>query len=276
MNFSYTRRYTGPLQAVIFDWAGTIIDFGCMAPAQVFSKIYAHKGIEVSDKQAREPMGLQKRDHIAAIAAMPDIKKQWEAKYNRPINEADIDEMFTSFVPLQQDVVKDYAGLIPGALEVVNSLKEEGLKIGSTTGYTGKIMEVVSPIASQQGYTPDCLVTGDLAPKGRPAPFMLFENLRQLNVFPLPAVVKVGDTLPDIEEGLNAGVWSVAVVDSSNEIGMNYETWSQLDEHTKEGYRAGVRTKFLKAGAHYVIDAIDELPDVLEEISYLLLEGRQP
>lgn len=276
MPFAYRRQYIGNIKAIIFDWAGTTVDFGCMAPAQVFSEIFREKGVEVTNRQAREPMGLQKRDHIVAIASMPEVARQWKEQHGRDIQDEDIDDMFESFVPLQQKVVKNHANLIPGVKELIEDLWEEGIKIGSTTGYTGKIMEVVTPLASEQGYTPDCLVTGDFKPKGRPAPFMVFENLRQLEVYPLSAVLKVGDTVPDIEEGLNAGVWSVAVVDSSNEIGMSYEAWSELDEQQKERLRIPVREKFNRAGAHFVIDSLDDLPELIGEVEFLISEGKTP
>jgi phosphonoacetaldehyde hydrolase len=276
MNFSYKRTYTGQITAVIFDWAGTTVDFGCMAPAQVFAEIFSQKGVQITSSEAREPMGLQKRDHIAAIAAMPPVAKQWKEVHNREINEADIDEMFHNFVPLQQRVVRNHANVIDGVKEVVEELKEAGIKIGSTTGYTGAIMDVVTPIAKEQGYEPDYLVTGDWKPAGRPAPWMLFENLRQLGIYPLESVVKVGDTLPDVEEGLNAGVWSVAVVDSSNEVGMTFEAWSELTEQEKEAIRKPVRVKFQRAGAHYVIDSLDELVDVIDDIEWELSNGNKP
>lgn len=276
MSYSYKRNYTGEIKTVIFDWAGTTVDFGCMAPAQVFAEIFEQKGIKVTQREAREPMGLQKRDHIAAIAAMPSIANQWKEVYNREINDADIDEMFHNFVPLQQSVVKNHANVIEGVAEIVEDLRQAGIKIGSTTGYTSAIMEVVTPIAKEQGYEPDYLVTGDWKPGGRPAPWMLFENLRQLGAYPLESVVKVGDTIPDIEEGLNAGVWSVAVVDSSNEMGLNADSWNELDEAEKEKLRIPVREKFQRAGAHYVIDSLDELVDVIDDIEWELSNGKKP
>lgn len=276
MNFSYKRTYTGEITAIIFDWAGTTVDFGCMAPAQVFTEIFSQKGVSITQAEAREPMGLQKRDHIAAIAAMPRVAKLWQEVHNQPISDADIDDMFHNFVPLQQEVVKNHANVIDGVKDLIEELKEAGIKIGSTTGYTSSIMEVVTPIAKEQGYEPDYLVTGDWKPAGRPAPWMLFENLRQLQVYPLESVIKVGDTLPDIEEGLNAGVWSVAVVDSSNEVGMTFEAWSGLTEQEKEAKRKPVREKFYRAGAHYVIDSLDELVEVIDDIEWELSNGKKP
>lgn len=66
----------------------------------------------------------------------------------------------------------------------------------------------VVPAAEKHGYSPDCVITPDITGVGRPTPFMLFECMRQLNVFPVKSVVKVGDTLTDILEGKNAGAWS--------------------------------------------------------------------
>ena len=40
MNFTYRRSYRGPIEAVLFDWAGTTMDFGCIAPAEVFVEVF--------------------------------------------------------------------------------------------------------------------------------------------------------------------------------------------------------------------------------------------
>ena len=36
MTFTYQRSYRGRVQAALLDWAGTTMDFGCVAPAVVF------------------------------------------------------------------------------------------------------------------------------------------------------------------------------------------------------------------------------------------------
>ena len=81
------------LQAVIFDWAGTTVDHGSCAPAIVFKEIFRRRGIDISTAQAREPMGMAKRDHIATIAAMPGVAQAWINQFGASCSEADVDAM---------------------------------------------------------------------------------------------------------------------------------------------------------------------------------------
>src|SRR5215813_2244222 len=109
-----TPAYKGPLKAVIFDWAGTTVDYGCFAPVAVFIEVFNRQGIEISIAQARAPMGLEKRDHIRAISQQPEIAARWDMVWQRPCTEADIDAMYRASVGIQRAVVTDYAALIPG------------------------------------------------------------------------------------------------------------------------------------------------------------------
>ena len=148
----------------------------------------------------------------------------------------------------------EYSVPIPGVVETVKELREQGLKIGSTTGYTSQMMEQVIPGAAKLGYQADCVVTPDVTGLGRPTPFMLFECMRQLNVYPPRSVVKVGDTVVDMQEGRNAGAWSVGILTGSNLLGL-----SQEEYEATERYR--------EAGADLVIDSIWELPAAIEELN---------
>lgn len=62
---------TGRVKTVIFDWAGTTVDYGCFAPLKVFLEIFRRRGIEVTIAEARGPMGRMKRDHIRAMCEAP-------------------------------------------------------------------------------------------------------------------------------------------------------------------------------------------------------------
>ena len=105
--------------------------------------------------------------------------------------------------------LKEYTDPIPGVIPTLEKLRAEGLKIGSTTGYTREMMDVVLPEAQAKGYRVDYCATPNLLPAGRPAPYMIFENLTKLAVPDPDTVVKVGDTIADIQEGVHAKVWSV-------------------------------------------------------------------
>jgi len=211
MEFVYRRSYRGPVKLVILDWAGTTMDYGCYAPAVVFIEVYRRHGVEITMKQARRPMGLHKRDHIKAISQMEEVAEAWTQVHGRPVTEQDVDDMFIEFQPLQLACLADYADLIPGTLETVAALRERGIAIGSTTGYFFEAMELIKEEAARRGYVPDSSVCATQVPAGRPHPWMVLQNMFNTGIYPPEAVVKVGDTKPDIGEGLNAGVWTVGL-----------------------------------------------------------------
>lgn len=268
--------YTGSLQAVIFDWAGTMVDYGCFAPVAVFIEVFKRQGIEISVAQARAPMGLEKRDHIRAIAGHPEVVQQWQAVHNRQWDETDIDQMYQDSVVVQTACVADYADLIPGALESLRLCRERGLKVGSSTGYNREVLAALLPVATERGYEPDAVVCPSDVPAGRPAPWMMYQNAMNLGVYPFAAVVKVGDTVPDIEEGLNAGAWTVAVSQTGNELGLNANEVASLDETALTARLAPIEAKLREAGAHFVIRSVADLPPVLDEIENRLRAGEQP
>jgi phosphonoacetaldehyde hydrolase len=268
--------YGGPLRAVILDWAGTTVDFGSCAPVEAFIETFRRAGIEITTAEARAPMGSAKRDHIASVLAMPDVARRWQGAHGEPPADADTDRLYAAFIPLQVEVIARFAELIPGTLEAVAAFRERGLKIGTTTGYNREMMRVLAPLAAAAGYAPGHVATADTVPAGRPAPWMCFENMTALGVYPPAACVKIGDTVPDIEEGLNAGMWTVAVAATGNEIGLSAEEAAALPDADR---RARVRVageRLTAAGAHYVVDGICDTPPVLDKIAARLQAGERP
>ncbi|WP_230368619.1 HAD family hydrolase [Paludibacterium denitrificans] len=157
------------LEAVIFDWAGTVVDFGSFAPTQVLIDVFAAIGVPVSMEEARVPMGLAKWDHIQSLGRLPSVAERWRARFGRDMNDADVDELYQRFMPLQVERVGEYSAPIPGAIATVRQLRERGLKIGSCSGYPRVVMDKLLPLAAAAGYSPDHTVaTDDLAAGGRP------------------------------------------------------------------------------------------------------------
>lgn len=276
MTYRYARAYTGPLRAVVFDWAGTLIDFGCRAPAAVFQAIFAEAGVPVTEAEARAPMGLPKRDHIAAVGAAPRVAEAWREAHGRPFGEADVDALYDVFLPRQIDTVGQYADLIPGVAAVVAAARARGLLIGSTTGYTRDIMAICLARAAEQGLTVDALACAGDLPRGRPGPYLLWRVLTELAVYPPEAVVKVGDTPADVEEGLNAGCWVVAVAACGNETGLSEDDLAALPEAERASRIDRARGVLARAGAHMVIDSTADLPAVLDDLSARLARGERP
>lgn len=253
-------------KAVVFDWAGTMVDFGSFAPMGVFVKAFERFGIPVTIDQARGPMGSAKWDHIRAMMDMPDIAAAWEAKYGAAPTDADVDKVYAVFVPMNEEVAADYADLVPGALETVKYLRGKGIKIGSTTGYTRSIMERVLPVAAQQGYAPDNLVCSDDLPEGRPGPLGMYKCFVDLVAYPPEAVIKVDDTAPGIGEGRAAGCVTVGLALSGNFVGKTPEELAECSEAEIQAFRAGAEKVLKAAGADYVIDTVADLPALIETL----------
>ncbi|SFC78213.1 phosphonoacetaldehyde hydrolase [Bosea sp. CRIB-10] len=258
------------VKAVVLDWAGTVVDFGSRAPMGAFVEVFARFGVAITIAQARGPMGLPKRAHIAALMAEPAIAEAWRAAHGEIPGEAAIDAVYAEFVPLNAAVVTDYADLIPGAADSIANLRRRGLKIGSTTGYTREIMERLLPVAAAQGYEPDNLVcAGDLV-EGRPSPLMMYRCFADLGVYPPSAVIKVDDTEPGIAEGVAAGTWTVGLAISGNCVGLSLAEWNDLPLLEQQKLRGEAAAKLRAAGADYVIDSIAELVGVVEAIEATL------
>lgn len=264
------------VRAVVLDWAGTTIDHGSRAPASVFQEIFRRRGVPITPAQAREPMGRAKRDHIATIARMPEVAAAWRERFGSECSESDVDAMYADFLPLQQETLQQHADLIPGVAEAVQRLRQRGLKIGSSTGYTHDLMKVVEPAAAKQGYAPDCVLCAEDAPQGRPAPFLLYEAAQRLQTFPLWQMVKVDDTPVGIEAGRRAGCWTIGITRTGNEVGLSAEEFEALaaGEQAEAIDRAEARLR--AAGAHFVLQSVAEIEPVIEQIDGLLAERTLP
>jgi len=252
------------------------MDYGCYAPAVVFIEVFKRKGVPISIEEARLPMGAHKKVHIRQITQIDRVAKAWEATHGARPTEGDVEAMFEDFVPLQLECLADYSELIPGTIEAVDAFRERGLKIGSTTGFTGEMMDILIHEAKIRGYEPDSTVCATDVPAGRPEPWMCLQNAMNLGVYPMESIVKIGDTLPDIEEGLNAGMWTIGLAKTGNEIGLNEAEITELppDELSRKLDRA--RSRMYQTGAHYVVDSIADVLPLLDEIDKGLARKEKP
>lgn len=264
------------IKAVVLDWAGTTIDHGSRAPAMVFQEIFRQRGIPITAAQARGPMGMAKREHIAAIAALPEVRQAWTARYGQPCSEAEIDSMYADFLPLQKSTLADHCTLIPGVADAVSRLRQLGLKIGSSTGYTRELMDVVVPLAQQQGYLPDCVMCAEDAPRGRPAPYLIFEAAIRMDSYPLSSFVVVDDTPVGIEAGRNAGCWTVGITRTGNCLGLSLEELQALSANEVEQRCDDAANVLEGAGAHYTLESVADIVPLIERIDERASRGATP
>lgn len=261
---------TGKIQMVVFDWAGTTVDYASSAPSVVFDRVFSEAGIHLTKEEINRPMGMEKRAHIRQLLSCESGSSQWMQVYGRPWSEEDVDQLYEKFETMLYSVVAEYSEPIPGVVETVEKLREQGLKIGSTTGYTSKMMEQVIPRAAQLGYQADCVVTPDVTGAGRPTPFMLLECMRQMNCYPPRTVVKVGDTVVDIAEGKNAGAWSIGILAGSNLLGLSREEYEKMGSEELEKRKSETAEIYRQAGADIVIESIYDLPAAVRELNHRL------
>jgi len=255
----------GRVTAVIFDWAGTTVDHGSLAPVRTLQKLFARRGIEVTEEEARRDMGVYKKDHIRALL---------RAKFGGPPREAEVEDLFAEFIPMQMDCLAAYSAVIPAVPETVERLRARGIKIGSTTGYLRPMLDLLLATAAGQGYQPDCALCPDDTIAGRPWPWMCYLNAIRLGTYPMCTMVKIGDTVSDIQEGLNAGMWTIGIARTGNMIGLTAEEFAALPTEEQTARLEAVRHQFGEAGAHYVIDSVDQFdPDPIE---HRLAQGERP
>ena len=267
----------GPIQAVIFDWAGTIVDYGSYAPTKVLIEAFAERGVAVSLAEARVPMGLPKWDHIQALGRLPGVAERWRKQFGHDLTSEDVDALYARFMPLQIEYIAEYSGVIPGVLEVLEGLRARGVRTGSSSGYPREVMEKLERCALANGLKLDHTVAGDdLKPGGRPGPWMALANVIELGARDVAACVKVDDTEPGILEGLSAGMWTVGVALSGNEMGLTLEEVKALPETERQDRRDAAARRLLGWGAHYVVDTVASLPGVIGRIEARLDRGERP
>ena len=238
------------VECIIMDWAGTSVDYGCMAPVAAFVESFKNIGLEVTPEETRAFMGLTKIEEIRALFAIERVAEDFRLKFGRDYDDSDVQGRYNDFQRVLFATLEDYSEPIPGVVETIMQLRSQGIKVGSTTGYTQAMMDVVVPAAARKGYVIDNCVTSDRLPAGRPYPYMVYQNMIDLAVSSVDCVLKYGDTI--------AG---------SNELGLTEDEISKLPMAELENRKAVVRNRMLGAGAHYVVDDITGLPSVIQDIN---------
>jgi len=265
-----------PVKAVIFDWAGTMVDFGCKAPVNALRDVFAGEGVPITEAEARADMGKAKYDHVTALLTEPGIVARWTAHFGQAPDRGDIDRIYTLVEPAMIEAAQRAAELIPGAAETYAQLLRLGVKVGSGTGYTPQMMAAIRIKAAEQGYAPDVVICAGDTPSGRPAPHMAWAALIALDIWPAWASVKVDDAPVGIAEGRHAGCWTVGIAASGNSIGLDAAEFAALDPAIRAQRIAAATAELRAEGADFVIDDVSHLIPVIHQIAAAISDGRKP
>ncbi|WP_138921355.1 phosphonoacetaldehyde hydrolase [Novosphingobium pentaromativorans] len=265
-----------PIAAVLFDWAGTMIDFGSRAPVMAMARVFDEAGVAVEEPVVRRYMGKAKREHVVAILSEPEIAVRWREAKGAEWTEADVDALMLRLEPAMQECAALCRELIPGAVENFEMLRARGIRVGSTTGYTRTMMADIIPAAAQQGYAPEVIVCAGETAQGRPAPLMLWKAMVEMGVWPAEACIAVDDAPVGIEAGRHAGMWSVGLAGSGNGVGLDHAAFTALSAAAKAERMSAVVAEFAAAGADFVIESVADLDLAVAAASRAIAQGSKP
>jgi phosphonoacetaldehyde hydrolase len=274
--YTYQRRYAGPLRAVILNWSGTVVDHGSRAPACALVELFDRHQVQINMPLIRTAMGFNTRDHLEAMTDMDQVALQWEQIHGCYPTQRDVYNLHREYLPLLASYLAAHADPIQHALETIENMRGMGVKIGVTSSYNSETTRILSGECARNGFEPDVSICDDQVPAGRPQPWMCFKAAQELQVFPMEAIVKVGDTISDIEEGLNAGMWTIAVAKTGNEVGLSAEELELMGEDDRNATIIRARERLSRGGAHYVADSLEDVPQMMNEINRCLAAGGRP
>ncbi|WP_394225725.1 phosphonoacetaldehyde hydrolase [Pseudoalteromonas spongiae] len=266
------------VEALILDWAGTVVDYGSIAPTTIFVEAFKSAyDFDITLEEARIPMGMGKWDHIESLGELDSVNRRWCEQFGKAMTTEQIDHIYQTFMPLQKAKVADRSAPIEGVLPVIQRLQAKGVKIGSCSGYPREVMTELEIAAADHGYRPDyCVASDELTAGSRPGPWMALENVNKLAISSVNHCVKVDDSVPGILEGLNAGMWTIGVALTGNAVGKSEEEWQALSTSEQSDLTREAYAQLSSAGAHFVINSLADIEPVLFEINARLARGERP
>ena len=276
------NKYNKKIKGIILDNSGTFVDPFVIAPAIAFVEVFKKFDINITMEESRIPMGIRKDLHIKKILQIPEVQNRWINKYCRESNNNDIMNIYNEFIPIQLKILPKYCNLLPKVVETVDILKQQGIKFGTTTGFSREMTNCILENIKDKGLTFDNTVAGDdfnnLNLGTRPKPFMIYKNMEKLNISDINTIVKIDDTITGIQEGTNAGCWTIGIANYSTYMNIEsieqWETMSNKEKYEKKQY---VRNKMIEeSDAHYIINEFEEIIPVIEDINLRLHLGEKP
>lgn len=199
------RPLPGNTQLVVFDMAGTtvddLVDGQPLVIAAFCAAFLAHDGSIITFDQANAVRGYEKREALHRLLCV-----------SRGIEHADaaeVDALFSIFRLELDKLTGCMKTEIKGTSDVFAELRKRGIKVCVGSGFP---QAAVDTIVANMGWAVDAVFSSEALGAGRPDPVMVNKAMEHCGITDRRRVVKVGDTSVDIEEGRNAGVFTVAVL----------------------------------------------------------------
>jgi len=273
------KKYRGKVKGVIFDLSGTIIDHGCFGHINPFIETFKSRHIIITENDIRKDTGLSLTHHITALCKTKKVKKPWLEKYGKQITIDDINEIKSEIEEKMIANIDQHHNVINKVVKTLKVIRDLGIKVVLTTEYNLNIADLLFYKIKKAGGKADAFISLSDIPnidEARPYPWMCYRALLELKEYPLCSFVKVGDTFYDIQEGINAGMWTVGVAKTGNLLGMTEKTLKEKGQKKIEKRVNKIYHIMKTAGANYVVDSVHDIVWVIDEINNYLKKGSSP
>jgi len=210
------------IKLMIFDVIGTTV-YDDNAVANTFFSAFKKNGYKIDIKDINNFMGLSK----------PEAIKEILNKYSETTpDHYEVNKIYKDF---KNDVVDHYKNdfnikPVSYAESVFYKLKERNVIICLDTGFDREILEIILNRLNWNNLV-DYTVTSDEVENGRPSPDMIYYLMRYFGIDNPFNVGKVGDSISDIQQGINAECGLVAAIANqrTNDLSYKYPNVKYLD-----------------------------------------------
>jgi len=282
MAIRYKKIYAKPA-AVFTELEGVLLDVGCQVTIQAMIQIFQERNVEITDVDAAsKPDKLVghdvtcKKTHLRHVL-MDVVAKKWEAVNGAAPTEWDVEALFKEYPRCMEEHLKR-AKAAPGSVEAITDLQSQGIKCSVASNFDSSTMDAWQRVAHANGFELDgCMSCSDVPNPGKdgfscvlPQPWRCHAMAARLGIYPMSTTIRVSATPYGVEEGLNAGMWTVAV--STTGLAEPFEGPGETDDHRVNR----VNESFYRLGCHYVIDGVWDLPKTVEKIQARMEAGETP
>lgn len=255
------------IRAVIFDWAGTTIDYGNQAPVLAIRKAFQQFGLQVGRRQLYQSNGVDPLTRIQQLLSADDLKQAWYIKHPDIDVKAGAIEIYKWFNRDLIETLPQVAKVKAGIPTLISYLRTQDIRFATTSVYTAPMLSQVLPLASEQGFDPQINITAeDVEGVSRPCPDMLNLAIDKLRIRDCHSVIQVGDTPADILAGQAAGVTTVGIIEGSSLIGLSEEEFSHLPFAKRNSLNNEAAAKLQRAGADYIVQNAKDLMRLIKEL----------
>ena len=255
------------IRACIFDLGGTIVDRYSKTLFLSLKNAFQKRNIRIDDRLIFKDMGLHKLNHIHEILKDPYVCLDWMNKYGHVPNNGEGKEIYNDFNEIQKLNTIEYMDIIPETKETIEYLRDQRIRTGVTTDFNKEIMNIVKyKLTDDMIYIDNYVSSTCLNRPSRPHPYMIYENMKKLQIKNPKSVIKVDDTQKGIKEGKNAGCITVGVYKWSTYMKV-YDDYNLIGE--EYDYKLNESKNILaEANPDFLIKSLDQLPGIIRFLNY--------